>query len=101
MSDASDESEGFAPPPFRAAAALVQLQRSLRDLKLAARGPGFELKGKRVIELALDTDKLQGKLARSLMLTPEWDRVSIGSATEQRKFIDEVKRRLARWERED
>ena len=97
----SDELQGFAPPPFKADAALVQLQRSLRDLKLAAKGPAFELRGKLVIELAMAGTALQAKLARRLMLTPEWDRFAIGTAAEQRKFLDEVKKRLARWSHED
>jgi hypothetical protein len=42
------------PPPFKPDDALQQLKRSLRDLKLAERGNGFELRGKRVLELAVE-----------------------------------------------
>jgi hypothetical protein len=97
----SDDDFGFAPPPFKADEALVALKRALRDLKLAQRGNGYELRGKRVIELALDSGVIQAKLARRLMLTPEWDRVAVKSAAEQRKLVDEVKKRLARWETEE
>jgi len=38
----SDETWGFAPPPFKAEEALVQLKRSLRDLGLTERSGGFE-----------------------------------------------------------
>ncbi len=92
---------GFAPPPFNAENALQQLQRSLRDLKLGARGLAFELRGKRVVELAIDGAALNAKLARKLALTPEFDRFTIADAAAQRKLLDEVKKRLARWEQED
>jgi hypothetical protein len=92
---------GFAPPPFEPAVALIALRRSLRDLGLTERGPGFELRGKRVLELAAEGDTIRARLARRLMLTPEWDTQRIGAAADTRKLLDEVKKRLARWERED
>ena len=97
----SDDFGGFAPPPFNADSALVTLKRSLRDMKLAERGNAYELRGKRVVELSVDGAAIQVKLARRLMLTPEWDRLTVKSATDQRKLIDEVKKRLARWESEE
>ena len=97
----SDDNFGFAPPPFKADEALVALKRQLRDLKLAERGNAFEQRGKRVIELALDDGAIQVKLARRLALTPDWDRISVKSAAEQRKLVDEVKKRLARWEHDE
>ena len=94
---------GFAPPPFKADEALVQIRRALRDLKLAERGLAHELRGKRVLELAVDdvAATVTAKVARKLALTPEWDRFTVKSAAEQRKLLDEVKKRLARWEQED
>jgi hypothetical protein len=96
----SSDDFGFAPPPFKADEALVALRRALRDLKLAERGNAYELRGKRVVELSLDAGAIQARLARRVMLTPEWDRVAVKSAAEQRKLIDDVKKRLARWETE-
>jgi hypothetical protein len=92
---------GFAPPPFNADNALVTIKRALRDMKLAERGNAYEMRGKRVVELAVDGAAINAKLARRLMLTPEWDRISVGSAEQQRKLLDEVKKRLARWENEE
>ncbi|HRD95553.1 MAG TPA: hypothetical protein PLA97_04010 [Rubrivivax sp.] len=92
---------GFAPPPFEPEVALVQLKRSLRDLKLAERGNAFELRGKRVVELLVEGAQIHARLARRLMLTPQWDTQAVKSAADQRKLVDEVKRRLARWEQED
>ena len=97
----SDDGFGFAPPPFKPDEALVALKRQLRDLKLSERGNGFEQRGKRVLEFAVEGDAIQARLARRLMLTPEWDRISVKSAADQRKFVDEVKKRLARWEHDE
>jgi hypothetical protein len=97
----ADDLGGFAPPPFNADGALVTLKRALRDMKLAERGNAFELRGKRVVELAVEGASIHARLARRLMLTPEWDRITVTSAAEQRKLVDEVKKRLARWETEE
>jgi hypothetical protein len=97
----ADNEFGFAPPPFNADSALIALKRALRDMKLAERGNAYELRGKRVVELSVDGASIAVKLARRLMLTPEWDRVAVKSAADQRKLLDEVKKRLARWETED
>jgi hypothetical protein len=91
----------FAPPPFNADNALVAIKRALRDMKLAERGNAYEMRGKRVVELAVDGATINAKLARRWMLTPEWDRIGVGSAEQQRKLLDEVKKRLARWENEE
>jgi hypothetical protein len=97
----SDGDFGFAPPPFKPEEALQQLKRTLRDLKLAERGSGFELRGRRVLELALEESGLRASIARKLALTPEWDTQFIASTAQQRKWVDEVKKRLSRWAQED
>lgn len=97
----SDDDFGFALPPFKPEDALQGIKRTLRDLKLTERGKGFELRGKPVLEVAVEADALQLRLARKLALTPEWDRLTVRNASEQRKFIDELKKRLARWAQED
>jgi hypothetical protein len=97
----TDELDGFAPPAFNADNALVQIKRSLRDLKLAERGNHYELRGKRVVELTAAVDGIGVRLARRLMLTPQWDTLAVKSSSEQRKLLDEVKKRLARWDQED
>jgi hypothetical protein len=97
----NDDLGGFAPPPFKPEEALLQIKRNLRDLKLAERGNGFELRGKRVLELGADGNTITAKLARRLALTPQWDTLLVESTTEQRKLVDEVKKRLLRWDQED
>ena len=97
----SDDLDSFAPPPFKPEGALLHIKRSLRDLKLTERGNAFELRGKRVVELSADATTLTARLARRLALTPQWDTQAVTSTPQQRKLIDEVKKRLARWEQED
>jgi hypothetical protein len=94
---------GFSSPPFRPEEALIQLRRSLRDCKLAERSNAFELRGKCVVELEIDAaaTAIQARVARRLVSAPEWDRLALRSAADQRKLVDEVKRRLARWEQEE
>jgi len=96
-----DDDWGLAPPPYNTEQALQQLQRALRDNKLTPRGAGFELRGKTVIELERSETSIAVKLARRLVTTPEWDRYTLKSAADQRKLIDEVKKRLARWADEE
>ena len=96
-----EDAFGFAPPPFKPDEALAQIKRALRDLRLAERGNGFDLRGKRVVELAVEAAAIKARLARKLALTPQWDTQTVQSTGDQRKLVDEVKRRLARWEQED
>ena len=96
-----DDGFAFAVPPFNPESALLTVKRSLRDMKLDERGNAFELRGKRVIDLAIEGEAIQAKLARRLALTPEWDPFAVKSAAEQRKLLDEVKKRMARWEHEE
>ncbi len=91
----------FSAPPFNAADALVSLKRQLRGCQLTERGNAFEQRGKRVVELAIEGDEIQARLARRLALTPEWDRFALKSAADPRKLIDEIKKRLARWEHDE
>ena len=97
----TDDSFGFVPPPFKPDDALAQVKRALRDLKLSERGNGFELRGKRVVELGIDGATLTARMARKLALTPQWDSQTVKTTADQRKLLDEVKRRLARWDQEE
>jgi hypothetical protein len=97
----SSDDLGFAPPPFNADNALVAIKRALRDMKLAERSNAYEMRGKRVVELAVEGGAINAKLARRLTLTPEWDRMVVKSAADQRKLLDDVKKRLGKWESEE
>ena len=97
----NDESWGFAPPPFKAEESLEQLRRSLRSLGLAERSGGFEFEAKRALEFELQGGAIAIKLARRLIRTPEFDKFTIKSGADQRKLLDELKKRLARWKDEE
>lgn len=101
MSDNSmgDDNNGFfAPPAFKADEVLVGLKRQLRDLKLGERGSAFEWRGKRVAEFAVDAGALTARLAKRPAMTPDWDRFTLKNSADVRKYVDELKKRLLRWE---
>lgn len=95
------ESWGFAPPPFKAEEALVQLKRSLRDLGLAERSGGFSFEAKPALEFELQDGAIAIRLAKRLIRTPEFDKFVIKSGADQRMLLDELKKRLARWKDEE
>jgi hypothetical protein len=97
----SDDDWNLALPPFKPGDALVQLKRSLRDLKLAERGESFEYKARRVIELRAEPDHVAVRLARRPALAPDWESRALKSGADVRKFVDEVRRRLPRWDQDD
>jgi hypothetical protein len=91
----------FAPPAFKPDEALVALKRQLRDLKpLAERGSGFEISGKRVVELAADATSITARLAKRPAVSPEWQTLVLKNSADVRKLVDEVKKRLARWQQD-
>lgn len=100
---ANDDNHGFfAPPAFKPDEALAQLRRQLRELRaLTERGESFELQGLPVLELRVDGAQLQARLARRPNRHPDWDPQSLKSSADTRRFLDEVKRRLVRWNDED
>jgi hypothetical protein len=91
------EESMFAPPPFDAAQALVQLKKQLRDLRLAERGAAYEIKGQPVIELTLAGAAIQARLVKQPARTPEWTSHSLRNAADVRRFVDTVRQQLARW----
>jgi hypothetical protein len=91
----------FALPAFKPDEALITLKRQLRDLKpLAERGSGFEISGKRVVDLAADATTITARLAKRPATSPEWQTLSLKNSADVRKCVDEVKKRLARWEQD-
>src|SRR4030095_3213805 len=88
----------FGARPFKPADALQTLKRSLRDLRpLAERGNGFELAGKRVVEVQAEAATIVARLAKRPAHTPEWEPMVLKNSADVRKCVDEVKKRLARW----
>lgn len=98
----SDEPWDIAPPPFNAQATLLNLKRFIRDQHaLAERSEGWALGGNVVLKLAVEGDAIQAQLAKRPGRTPEWDRFTLKSAPDSRKWQDEVKRRMMRWKDEE
>lgn len=88
----------FALPPFKPDDALVQIKRTLRELRpLVERNEAFELQGQVVLQFTAQADHLQARIAKRPARSPEWDTRLLKNAAEVRDFTDEVKRRLARW----
>jgi hypothetical protein len=88
----------FAPPPFDAQAALATLRRTLRDLKLVEREGVHELKGKPVVRARAEGDALRLEVVKRPALAPEWERHEAADHAQVRRFVDDLKRRLLRWE---
>ena len=93
----TNDAFGFAPPPFNAADALLQLKRQLRDLKLSERGSRFELKGRAVVELAAGADHIDARIAKRASMTPEWMTTTLMTNADTRAFVDSVKRQMTKW----
>ena len=87
----------FAPPPFDPASARATLARALRDLKLAERNGAFEMNGQPVVRASIDGAALKLEVARKPVRSPDWDRSVVDDHAKLRRFIDDVKRRGARW----
>ena len=50
-----------------------------------------------MIELEAAGSEITARLARRPLRAPEWDRFTIADHAQLRRFIDEARRRLARW----
>ena len=87
----------FAPPPFDPATARATLARALRDLKLTERNGAFELNGQPVVRAAVDGALLRLDVARKPARSPDWEHAQATDHAQLRRFIDDVKRRVARW----
>ena len=87
----------FAPPPFDPNTACATLVRALRDLKLSERGGAFELNGQPVVKVRIEGALLKLDVARKPSRSPDWEHAEAGDHARLRRFIDDVKKRVARW----
>ena len=88
----------FAPPPFDPGNALASLRRTLRELRLDERGGAFELRARPVVRARPDAGVLRLEIARRLSRTPEWDGFEVRDHAQLRRFVDELRKRMARWD---
>jgi hypothetical protein len=87
----------FAPPPFDPSTARATLVRALRDLKLAERNGAFELNGQPVVKVRIEGTLLKLDVAKKPSRSPEWEHADAGDHARPRRFIDDVNKRVARW----
>ena len=100
MSDLPDF--GFAPPPFSAEEALVGLKRQLRDLKpLVERGARFVWRGVTVIELSATPTQIDARVAQRPVANPQWTPHTLKSSADVRRFQDDLRRQLRRWDTDE
>ena len=88
----------FTPPPFDAATARATLARALRDLKLAERNGAFELNGQPVVKVQAEGALLKLDVARKPSRSPDWEHAQANDHAQLRRFIDDLKKRVARWQ---
>ena len=88
----------FAPPPFDPASARATLARALRDLKLAERNGAFEFNGQPVVKARVEGTLLKLDLVKKPARSPDWEHVDANDHAKLRRFIDDVKKRVARWQ---
>jgi hypothetical protein len=89
-------------PPFKPDEALVSLRRQLRDLRpLAERGARFEIRGQSVVELKAGDGRIDARLARRPARSTEWATHTIRSHQDLRRFVEQVRKQLPLWERDE
>ena len=94
----SEESWGFAPPPFDAQEALQRLRRELREMGLAEREGIFERRGVRMARLELEGHRLNARIVkRPSRSSPEWIARTLESGADVRNFASDLKKKLAQW----
>ncbi|MBL0094240.1 MAG: hypothetical protein IPP50_19225 [Piscinibacter sp.] len=93
----SDDSFGFAPPPFKADEALQRAKRELRELGLSEREGRFERRGQQVAKLAVDGATLKAAIVKRPGRSPEWTEKTLRDAAAVRDFVAELKKKLATW----
>ncbi|RZL29959.1 MAG: hypothetical protein EOP35_24645 [Rubrivivax sp.] len=94
----SDGNDFFAPPPFKAEEALVQLRRTLRELRgLTERAGNYSFESQEVLKLSASATELSAQLAKRPARSPDWETRVCRNAADVRKLQDDIKRRVAQW----
>ena len=98
----SDETWGFAPPPFKPDEALARLRRDLREAGLAERNGVFERRGVAIARVSVDGAQLKAEtVKRPSRNAPEWQARALKSSAEVRDYTAELKKKLAGWSDSD
>jgi hypothetical protein len=98
----SQESWGFAPPPFQPEEALQRLRRELREMGLAEREGLFERRGVRIARLKVAPGSLLAEVVkRPSRSSPEWSTRTLKSGADVRDFAADLKKKLGQWSDND
>jgi hypothetical protein len=98
----SEESWGFAPPPFKAEDALQRLRRDLRELGLSERAGMFERRGVAIARATAQEGCIAAAVVRKpTTSSPEWQERALKSAADLRDFTQHLKKQLAQWSDRD
>lgn len=96
----ADDAWGFAPPPFRPAAALERLRRGLREAGLGERGGRWETRdGRAVARISPPTAEATvlevARAARLRRGDADWQPRTLRHDADLRRFLDDLRRLLA------
>jgi hypothetical protein len=96
---AMPDDDFFATPPFNAETAFASLRRTLQhELKLVEREGTYELKGQPIARARMEDGHLMLDIVRRPSGAPEWEHVDARDHAMVRRFLDDLKRRLLRWD---
>ena len=89
-------------PAFKADDGLERLKRGLRDIRLLSeRGAArFDWKGKLAIEAAVDGKVIRIRIAKRPAHSPEWETKTLANGTDIQHWLEDAKKRIARWSEE-
>ena len=94
----SDDSWGFAPPPFHAQEALQRLQRDLREMGLSERQGLWERRGLAIAQLSCSEQGIEARrVKKPARSSPEWVSKTLKSGADVRDFAADLKKQLAQW----
>ena len=98
----SDDTWGFAPPPFRADDALQGLRRQLRELGLNEREGIWARRGVAIAKTASGDGLIEAaRVLRPSRSSPQWQHRSLKSSADVRDFVADLKKQLALWSDND
>ena len=98
----SDDTWGFAPPPFKPEEALQRLRRDLRDLGLTERAGVFERAGVAIARATTQQDQIAAAVVhKPSRNSPEWHARTLKTSAEVRDFTQHLKKQLAQWSDRD
>ena len=98
----SEDTWGFAPPPFQPEEALQRLRRELRGLGLTERSGVFERAGLALVKAVVSQAHIEAAVVRKPSRnSPEWQTRTLKTSAEVRDFTQHLKKQLAQWSDRD